>query len=182
MDNTHKSNRSSRHELFVLGWSSLFSSLLLCTTTRVYILREIQSRNFQSIKLTKIPRTKLNWLVKKGSKQILFAKADSLVDRIFSFPRIKLSKSQTLILDGVQTGSLLSGFAQQLRRKNTDVPDIDFTLLGAADSSPTLVLNQNAKANERLAWVPFKIIASQAAKSVHEGRCCLWACSHFCEN
>ena len=105
-----------------------------------------------------------------------------MVDRILSFLRIILSKSQTLILDGVQTGRLLSGFAQQLRRNNTDVPDIDFTLLGAADLSPTLLLNQNAKANERLAWVPFKIRMSQVAKSVHEVWCCLWACAHFCEN
>ena len=33
----------------------------------------------------------------------LFSKADSLVDKILTCPRIKLSNSQTLILDGVET-------------------------------------------------------------------------------
>ena len=74
-----------------------------------------------------------------------------------SRPRIKLSKSQTLILHGVETGIFPSDFAQQLRRKNADVPEIYFILLDAAGISPTLILNQNAKAKERGSWVPFKI-------------------------
>ena len=57
----------------------------------------------------------------------LFSKADSLVDKILSCPRIKLSNPKTLILDGVETGIFLSHCAQQLRRKNADVPDIYFT-------------------------------------------------------
>ena len=74
-----------------------------------------------------------------------------------SCPRIKLSKSQTLILDGVENGISLLDFAQQLRRKNAEVPDIYITLLDTAGISPTLVLNQNAKAKERGSWVPLKI-------------------------
>ena len=89
--------------------------------------------------------------------KILFSKADSLVDNVLSCPRIKLSNSQTLILDGVDTGVLISDFAQQLRRKNADVPDIYFTLLDAAGISPSLVFNQNAKAKDRGSWVPFKV-------------------------
>ena len=81
----------------------------------------------------------------------------SLVDKILSCPRIKLSNSQTLILDGKETGIFLLDFAQQLRRKNADIPDIYFTLLDAAGVSPTLILNHNAKAKERGSWVPFKI-------------------------
>ena len=38
----------------------------------------------------------------------LFSKADSLVDNILSCPHIKLSKSQTLILDGIEVGIFLS--------------------------------------------------------------------------
>ena len=95
--------------------------------------------------------------LKKELNKKLFAKADILVDRILSCPRIKLSKSQTSLLDGDKTGVLQSHFAQQLRRKNTDVPDIYFTLLDAVGLSPTLVLNQNAKTKERLRWVLFKI-------------------------
>ena len=57
----------------------------------------------------------------------LFVKADSSVDKILFCPRIKLSNTQTLILDGFESGNFLSDFAQQLRHKNTDVPDIYFT-------------------------------------------------------
>ena len=87
----------------------------------------------------------------------LFCKADTLLDNILSCPRINLANSQTLILDGVETGISLLDFAQQLRRKNAEVPDIYFTLLDAASVSPTLILNQNAKAKESGSWVPFKI-------------------------
>ena len=54
----------------------------------------------------------------------LFAEAHSIVDKILFCPRIKLSNSQTLILDGVETGLLLSDIFQQLPRKNAVVPDI----------------------------------------------------------
>ena len=87
----------------------------------------------------------------------LFSKADSLVDHILSCPRIKLSNSQTLLLDGVETRIFVSDFAQQLRRKNADVPDLYFFLLDAAGESPTLILNQNAKAKERGSWITLKI-------------------------
>ena len=75
------------------------------------------------------------------------------MDKILSCPRVKLSNSQTLILDGVLTGIFLSDFAQQLRRENAEVPDFYFTLLDAAGISPTLILNQNAKAKGRGTWV-----------------------------
>ena len=94
--------------------------------------------------------------LKKEINKKLFSKTDSLVDKILSSSHIKLSNSQTLILDVVETGIFLSDFAQQLRRKNADVPDIYFTLLDAADISPTLILNQNAKTKERGSWIPFK--------------------------
>ena len=76
----------------------------------------------------------------------LFGKADKLIDKILSCSRIKLSNSQTIVLDGVDTGVLISDFTLHLRRKNADVPDIYFTLLDAAGISPSLVFNQNAKA------------------------------------
>ena len=64
--------------------------------------------------------------LKKEINKNLFSKADSLVDKILSCPRIRLSNSQTLTSDGVETGIFLSDFAQQLRRKDADVPDIYF--------------------------------------------------------
>ena len=84
--------------------------------------------------------------LKKEINKKLFSRAVSLVDKILSCPHIKLSNSQTLILDGIETGIFLSDFAQQLRCKNADVPDIYFNLLDAAGITPTLILNQNAKA------------------------------------
>ena len=87
--------------------------------------------------------------LKKENNKNLFSKSDSLVDKILSIGRIKLSNSKFLILDGVETGIFLSDFPQQLRRKNADVPDIYFFLLDAAGISPTLILNQNAEAKER---------------------------------
>ena len=42
--------------------------------------------------------------LKKDINRKLFSKADSLVDKNLSCPRIKLSNSQTLFLDGVESG------------------------------------------------------------------------------
>ena len=120
--------------------------------------------------------------LKKELNKKLFSKGDSLVHKILSCPRIKLSNSQTLILDGVETGTSLFDFAQQMRRKNADIPDNYFTLLDAAHISPTLILIQNAKAKERGSWVPFKIGTSKAAKAVHTGWCCLWVCAQLSES
>ena len=44
-------------------------------------------------------------LLKKEINKKLFSKADTLVDKNLSYPRTKLSNSQTLFLDGVETGS-----------------------------------------------------------------------------
>ena len=82
---------------------------------------------------------------------------DPLIDKILSCSRIKLSNWQTIILDGVDTGVLISDFAQQLICKNADVPDFCFTLLDVAGISPSLVFNQNAKDKDRGSWVPFKV-------------------------
>ena len=99
---------------------------------------------------------------KKDWNKKLFAKADSSVDKVFSCPSINLSNSQTLILDDVETGVLLSDFAQQRRRENADVPDFYFILLDTAGLSPTL--NQNAKVKQRGSRVSFKKRTSEAAK------------------
>ena len=95
-----------------------------------------------------------NESLKRDINKKLFGKADTLIDKILSCSRIKLSNSQTIILDGVDTGVLISDFTLHLRRKNAD---IYFTLLDAAGLSPSLVFNQNAKAKDRRSWVPFKV-------------------------
>ena len=104
--------------------------------------------------------------VKKDINKNVFAKADSLVDKVLSSPCIKLSTSNFLILDGTDTGVSLTDFAQTLKRKNAAVPDIYFTLLDAADIPPSLVLNKNAKEKERGSWIPFKICETKTAEVV----------------
>ena len=52
---------------------------------------------------------------------------DPLIDKILSCSRIKLSNSQTIILDAVDTGVLISDLSLHLRRKSADVPEIYFT-------------------------------------------------------
>ena len=95
--------------------------------------------------------------LKRDINKKLFGKADTLTDKILSCSRIKLSNSQLIILDGVDTGVLILDFILHLRRKNADVPDIYFTLLDAPGTSPSLAFNQNAKAKERGSWIPFKV-------------------------
>ena len=87
----------------------------------------------------------------------LFGKSDTLIGKILSCSRIKLSNSETIILDGVDTGVLISDFTLHLRRKNVAFPDIYFTLLDAAGISPCVVFNQNAKAEDRRSCFPFKL-------------------------
>ena len=111
--------------------------------------------------------------LKRDINKKLFGKADTLIDKILCCSRIKLSNSQTIILDAVDTGVLISDFILHLRRKNVDVPDIYFTLLDAAGISPSLVFNHKAKAKDRGSWVLFKVRASEAAKTVHARSCCL---------
>ena len=94
--------------------------------------------------------------LKRDINKIPCVKTDTLIDNILSCSRIKLSNSQTIILDGVDTGVLFSDFTEHLRRRRADVPDIYFTLLDVAEVSTSLVFNQNAKAEDRGSWVPFK--------------------------
>ena len=62
---------------------------------------------------------------------------------------MKRSKSQTIIKKRVETEFLPTDFAQQLRRKNADVPDVYLALFDAAGISLTLNVNQNATTQKR---------------------------------
>ena len=42
--------------------------------------------------------------LKRDINKNLFGKGDALIDKIFSCSRVKLSNSQTIVLDGVDTG------------------------------------------------------------------------------
>ena len=135
-------------EQFVLVPASVYNKTLInqsVTKQEIPKYQSSQNRTYQ-----------IDSLEKEINKKSL-SKADSLVDKNLSCPCIRVSNSQTLILDGVETGLSLLEFAQKLRRKNAEVPDIYFTLLDGAGRYPTLILNQNAKAKKRGSWVPLKI-------------------------
>ena len=125
------------------------------------------------------PPTYQNDSLNRDINKKLIGKVDTLIDKILSCSRIKLSDSQTIFLDDVDTGVLILDFTLHLRRKNADVPDIYFTLLNAAGKSPSLVFNQIAKAKDRGSWVPFKVWSSEAAKTVYARCCCLRFCTQL---
>ena len=117
---------------FVLVPASMYNKSL--------ITQSVTKQELPKFQPSQNPTYQIDSLKKEINKK-LFSKADSLVDKFLSSPRTKLPNSQTLILDGAETGIFLSDFAQQLRRKNADVLDIYFTLLDTAGISPTLILN-----------------------------------------
>ena len=95
--------------------------------------------------------------IKKEINELLTTSAKTLLSKVLESHRIKLSISNTLILDGIETGVLLKDFEQQLKRKNVPITDIHFSLLDAVNITPDLVVNSHAKGKERGAWIPFKI-------------------------
>ena len=62
--------------------------------------------------------------LKKEIHRQLSKSASPPVNKILESPRIKLSNSHNLILDGIETGVLLKDTAQRLKRKNAPVPDV----------------------------------------------------------
>ena len=109
--------------------------------------------------------------LKEEINEQLSASASPLVNKISESPRFKLSNSNTLILDGIETGVLFKDLAKRLRRKNLPMPDIYFTLLDAASITPNLVVNSHAKGKEKGAWIPFKIWTTKVPETSHARIC-----------
>ena len=135
-------------EQFVLVPASVYSKTVTA--------QSVTKQEFPKYKAEQPPTYQID-SIKRDINKKLFGKADTLIDKILSCSGIKLSNFQTIFLDGVDTGVLVSHFTLHLRRKNANVPDIYFTLFDAAGISPSLVFNQNAKAKDRVSWVPFKV-------------------------
>ena len=83
-----------------------------------------KSVNTQSVTKQELPKYKAEQpptyridSLKRDINKKLFGKADTLIDKISSCSRVKLSNSQTIILDGVDTGVLNTDFSIHLRRK-----------------------------------------------------------------
>ena len=124
--------------------------------TKSVTMQSVRKQELPKYKTEQPPTYQIDSLKRDINKK-LFGKAGTLIDKILSCSRIKLSNSQTIILDGVDTRVLISDFTLDLRRNNVDVPDIYFTLLDTAGISTSLDFNQNAKAKGSGSWVPLKV-------------------------
>ena len=83
-------------EQFVLVPASVYNKNLITQSVTKQELPKYQPSRFPTYQVD---------LLKKEMNKNLFSKADSSVDKILSCQRIKLSNSQTLISDGVETGT-----------------------------------------------------------------------------
>ena len=85
------------------------------------------------------------------------SKNKHLIDLILISPRTEFSHSDKNILDNRDTKESIVDFVCAPKRKNTNFPYIYFSILGAAQLPPKLVIIKNAKTKDRGTWVPFKI-------------------------
>ena len=85
---------------------------------------------------TEQPHTYQIDALKKDINKKRFGQADTPRAKILSYSGIKLANSQTLILDGVDTGALTTDFNLHLRQRNVEVPSIYFTLLTLLEYHP----------------------------------------------
>ena len=100
-----------------------FVLLPACVYNKTLISQPITRQQLPKYQPSQNPTYQIDLLKREIIKK-LFSKAHSLVDKILSCSRIKLTNSQTIILDDVETRFFLLDFARQLRRRNADVPDI----------------------------------------------------------
>ena len=119
-------------EQFVLVPTSVYNKRLITQSVTKHELPKYQ------------PSEKPTYHIDSLNKEI--NKKNNFQSILFSRQNLVLSTYQALnftnfSLDGVESGIFLSDVAQQLRRKNADVPHINFILLDAAGISPTLILN-----------------------------------------
>ena len=82
---------------------------------------------------------------------------ESLINEILNSPRIKLSLSDSILLDGRDTNVAFVDFVYALKKKNDNCPDTYYTILDAIGINPHKILNKDAKSKERGSWIPFQI-------------------------
>ena len=155
----------------------------ICSCTSFCLQQQQQPNHCHKTRTTQI-QTWANYnvpqrYVKRESDQQLSTSASPPLNKTLESPRIKLSNSNTLILDGIGTGVLLKYFAQRLKRKYVPIPDIYSTLPDAASITPDLVVNRHAKGKERGAWISSKIWATKVAESLNARFCSIWFCAQF---
>ena len=82
---------------------------------------------------------------------------EPLIIEILNSPRIKLSLSDSILLDGRDTNVAFVDFVYALKRKNVEYPDISYTILDAIGLNPHKIINKDAKSKERGSRNPFQI-------------------------
>ena len=87
--------------------------------------------------------------LKKEINQQLSISTSPPTNKILESPSIKLSNSNTLILDGMATGVLLKDLAKRLKSKTLATLDNYFTLHDAASITPDVVVNIQANSSQR---------------------------------
>ena len=99
----------------------------------------------------------LETVYKKVNAKTKSSSNESLIKEILSCPRIKLSLSDSILLDGRDTNVAFVNFVYALKKKNVDCPDIYYTILDAIGLNPNKIINKDAKSRERGGWIPFQI-------------------------
>ena len=150
---TWKQRRSllSVQKGFLLIKTISLSSLIVCLEMEKFVLVPLSAYN-SSNNRTVVTKQELSkykpeqtptyhkHTLKNEYNQQLSTTASPLVNKILESPRIKLSNSNNLILDGIETGVLLKDFAQRLKRKIVTIADIFILLyLTQPASLPTLL-------------------------------------------
>ena len=73
---------------------------------------------------------------------------ESIIKESFSSPRIKLSLSDSMLLDGRDTNVAFVDFVYARKRKNVECPDIYSTVLEAFDINPNKDIYKDAKSKD----------------------------------
>ena len=140
--------------------------------------QSVTKQDFTKFQTLEYPAYQNDSLKKEINKKVL-AKAEDLIDKSSSCPRNKLSSSQTLILDDVETRVFLLDFAQQLRRINADFPGIYIIWRHWYTSDSDSESECQNKKERTLVF--FEVWTPETAEAVHTGWWYFWICAQISE-
>lgn len=142
-------------EQFVLIPVSLYDQQFKTSDTSTLKVLDLKEQQIEP--QIDIPSPNLESVYKEINSK-LKSNVNSFTNKILSSPRIKISDSNKILLDGRDTGVSIVDFIHKLKRAGEEFPDIYYTLLDALPNIvPTNVVNKNAKKKDRGSWIPFKI-------------------------
>ena len=104
--------------------------------------------NWNKSKKTRLYQKIFDTVYSAVNASLKTSKNKHIIDLILNSPRIKLSQSDNNKLDNRDAKESIADFVCALKRKNTDFPDIHFTILEATQLPPKLVINKNAKVKD----------------------------------